>query len=70
MLSLIFIFGNSAAMVFRLRGLPTGIKPIDAEIALSEYDRWESRYHASEYIFGKQPNNFLTSCKALLAEVR
>jgi hypothetical protein len=65
-LSLIFIFGSSAALVFRLCGLPTGVKPIATEIALSEYDRWENRYHASEYIFGKQPNNFLTSCKALL----
>ena len=36
------------------------------ENALSEYDRWETRYHAPEYIFGKQPNYFLASCKALL----
>jgi len=36
------------------------------ENALSEYDRWETRYHAREYIFGKEPNYFLESCKALL----
>src|ERR1043166_3336926 len=36
------------------------------ENPLSEYDRWETRYHAPDYIFGKQPNYFLASCKALL----
>jgi len=36
------------------------------ENALSEYDRWETRYRAPEYIFGTQPNYFLASCKALL----
>jgi SAM-dependent methyltransferase len=33
---------------------------------LSEYDRWESRFAVSEYAFGKEPNYFLASCKALL----
>jgi len=33
---------------------------------LSEYERWESRYSVSEYAFGKEPNYFLASCKALL----
>ena len=33
---------------------------------MSEYDRWEKRYGAPEYIFGTQPNYFLASCKALL----
>ena len=36
------------------------------EKSLSEYERWESRYRAPEYIFGRQPNYFLASCKALL----
>ena len=33
---------------------------------MSEYQRWEERYGAPEYIFGKEPNYFLASCKALL----
>lgn len=33
---------------------------------MSEYDRWESRYRDSEYVFGKEPNYFLASCKRLL----
>jgi SAM-dependent methyltransferase len=32
----------------------------------SEYTRWQSRYSAPEYLFGKAPNYFLASCKALL----
>jgi SAM-dependent methyltransferase len=32
----------------------------------SEYARWQSRYSAPEYLFGKVPNYFLASCKALL----
>ncbi len=32
----------------------------------SEYARWQSRYGAPEYLFGKAPNYFLASCKALL----
>jgi SAM-dependent methyltransferase len=33
---------------------------------LSEYERWEGRYGVPEFIFGKQPNYFLASCKPLL----
>lgn len=32
----------------------------------SEYERWEGRYRVPDYVFGKQPNYFLASCKALL----
>jgi SAM-dependent methyltransferase len=32
----------------------------------SEYERWEGRYRAPDYVFGKQPNYFLVSCKTLL----
>ncbi len=32
----------------------------------SEHTRWQSRYGAPEYLFGKTPNYFLASCKALL----
>ena len=31
-----------------------------------EYDRWEGRYRAPDYVFGTEPNYFLKSCKALL----
>jgi hypothetical protein len=31
-----------------------------------EYKRWEARYSALEYIFGKEPNYFLVKCKPLL----
>jgi SAM-dependent methyltransferase len=33
---------------------------------LSEYERWEGRFAVSDYVFGKEPNYFLASCKALL----
>jgi cyclopropane fatty-acyl-phospholipid synthase-like methyltransferase len=33
---------------------------------LSEYERWEGRFGVPEYIFGKEPNYFLVSCKPLL----
>jgi SAM-dependent methyltransferase len=33
---------------------------------LSEYQRWETRYAVPDYVFGKEPNYFLASCKALL----
>jgi SAM-dependent methyltransferase len=33
---------------------------------LNEYERWESRYTAPGYAFGKEPNYFLASCKPLL----
>jgi SAM-dependent methyltransferase len=36
------------------------------EIEMSEYERWEGRYAAPEYIFGTEPNYFLASCKSLL----
>ena len=31
-----------------------------------EYERWEARYRAPDYIFGKEPNYFLAKCKHLL----
>ena len=31
-----------------------------------EYQRWEARYSAPDYIFGKAPNYFLAKCKPLL----
>jgi hypothetical protein len=31
-----------------------------------EYKRWEARYSAPDYIFGKAPNYFLVKCKPLL----
>jgi hypothetical protein len=36
------------------------------EVLVSEYERWESRFAAPGYAFGKEPNYFLASCKALL----
>lgn len=33
---------------------------------MSEYQRWEDRFSASDYIFGREPNYFLASCRALL----
>lgn len=33
---------------------------------MSEYERWEARFGVPEYAFGKEPNYFLQSCKALL----
>jgi SAM-dependent methyltransferase len=33
---------------------------------LSEYQRWEDRFNAPDYIFGKEPNYFLASRKPLL----
>jgi len=33
---------------------------------LSEYERWETRFDVPEYAFGKEPNDFLASCKGLL----
>lgn len=36
------------------------------EASLSEYDRWEARFAAPDYAFGKAPNVFLASCKPLL----
>ena len=31
-----------------------------------EYKRWEARYSAPDYVFGKAPNYFLAKCKPLL----
>ena len=39
----------------------------EGETKLSEeYKRWEARYSAPDYIFGKAPNYFLAKCKPLL----
>jgi len=62
------------------RRTPTRHKPNTAEVftslgaiaiqplgmSVSEYERWEARYGAPEYAFGKSPNYFLRSCKGLL----
>jgi SAM-dependent methyltransferase len=37
-----------------------------AQDDVSEYERWEDRYRVPDYVFGKEPNYFLVSCKALL----
>jgi SAM-dependent methyltransferase len=36
------------------------------EDKMSEYERWQNRYSVPEYIFGKEPNYFLASCKSVL----
>ncbi len=33
---------------------------------MSEYERWENRFAVPDYAFGKEPNYFLVSCKAML----
>jgi SAM-dependent methyltransferase len=33
---------------------------------MGEYERWEGRYAAPDYIFGTAPNYFLASCQSLL----
>lgn len=33
---------------------------------MSEYERWETRYRAPEFVFGREPNYFLAACKHLL----
>ena len=33
---------------------------------MSEHDVWEGRYGVPEFIFGKEPNHFLMTCKKLL----
>jgi SAM-dependent methyltransferase len=33
---------------------------------MSEFDRWEGRYKAPEFVFGKEPNYFLAQCAGLL----
>ena len=36
------------------------------EVAMGEYDRWQGRYAAPEYIFGEGPNAFLAAQRHLL----
>jgi SAM-dependent methyltransferase len=31
-----------------------------------EYRRWEARFASPDYVFGREPNDFLASCKPLL----
>ncbi len=33
---------------------------------MSEHDVWETRFGGPDFIFGKEPNHFLASCKMLL----
>ena len=33
---------------------------------MSEFDRWQGRYSVAEYIFGEEPNSFLSAQRALL----
>ena len=33
---------------------------------MSEFDRWQGRYAAPDYVFGEEPNHFLAAQKALL----
>ena len=33
---------------------------------MGEFERWEGRYSAPDYIFGEAPNYFLAACKPLL----
>ncbi|MBC7577011.1 MAG: class I SAM-dependent methyltransferase [Tardiphaga sp.] len=33
---------------------------------MSEHDVWETRFGGTDFIFGKQPNHFLASCRPLL----
>ena len=33
---------------------------------MDEYERWEARFAVPQYAFGKEPNEFLKSCKSLL----
>ena len=33
---------------------------------MSEFERWEGRYAAPDYVFGTEPNYFLKSCKPAL----
>ncbi len=37
-----------------------------SEDNVNEYTRWQGRYSIPEYLFGKEPNYFLASCKPLL----
>lgn len=33
---------------------------------MNEFERWEGRFSSPEYIFGREPNYFLASCRELL----
>ena len=33
---------------------------------MNEFERWEERYSSADYLFGKEPNYFLASCKEIL----
>lgn len=33
---------------------------------MNDYERWQGRFGVPDYIFGKEPNYFLASCKLLL----
>ena len=35
-----------------------------------EYERWEARYSAPDYVFGKKPNYFIAEMQAPAADVR
>jgi SAM-dependent methyltransferase len=53
----------------RLQKAASSIGSIEGEIVTqnsSEYQRWEQRFGVPDYAFGKEPNYFLASCKALL----
>jgi SAM-dependent methyltransferase len=35
-------------------------------VSTAEYERWEARYRAPDYVFGTAPNEFLAACRDLL----
>jgi SAM-dependent methyltransferase len=45
---------------------PYALAGLIQECAVSEYERWESRFSGADYAFGTAPNYFLASCKSLL----
>ena len=61
----IFLGKWPCRMVGAYRGRSTD-GPFQKGAEMSEFDRWQGRYSASEYIFGEAPNVFLLSQKALL----
>jgi SAM-dependent methyltransferase len=56
--SLNFSLAKKASRFFR--------KSPARRVCLNEYERWEARFAVPEYAFGKEPNEFLKSCKHLL----
>jgi len=56
--------GEIGRITFRIRPALETAKRED--LVLSEYQRWEQRFDTPDYAFGKAPNYFLESCKALL----